>query len=55
MSRLSLSDEALRAFLAEPLLAVIGTARRDGTVALNPVWFEHRDDELWLNSYTSAQ
>jgi Pyridoxamine 5'-phosphate oxidase len=55
MSRLSLSDEEVRAFLAEPLLAVIGTARRDGTVALNPEWFEHRDDELWLNSYTSAQ
>ena len=45
---------ALAAFLSEPLLAVIGTRRRDDTVALNPVWFEYRDDTLWLNSYEAA-
>jgi hypothetical protein len=44
----------VRAFLGLPLLAVVGTTRRDGTVALNPVWYELRDDELWLNSYTAA-
>lgn len=45
---------ALAAFLSEPLLAVIGTRRRDDTVALNPVWFEYRDDTLRLNSYEAA-
>ena len=44
----------LSAFLTEPLLAVIGTVRRDGTVALNPVWFEHADGCFRLNSYDSA-
>jgi hypothetical protein len=44
----------LAAFLAEPLVAVVGTTRRDGTVALNPVWFEYRGECFWLNSYESA-
>jgi PPOX class probable F420-dependent enzyme len=44
----------LAEFLAEPLLAVVGTKRRDGTVALTPVWFEYREDCFWLNSYESA-
>ncbi len=54
MSHPALEDEALRAFLADPQLAVVATLRRDGTVALNPVWFERRGAELWLNSYDSA-
>jgi hypothetical protein len=45
---------ALDAFFAEPLLAVIGTKRRDGSVALNPVWFEHRNGAFWLNSYEAS-
>lgn len=44
----------LAAFLREPLLAVVGTVRRDGTAALNPVWFEYRGGRFWLNSYESA-
>jgi hypothetical protein len=48
-------NSKVKAFLAEPRPAVIGTRRRDDSVALNPVWFEYRDDALWLNSYTSAQ
>jgi hypothetical protein len=54
MSHPSLEDAALRAFLSDPQLAVVATLRRDGTVALNPVWFEQRGAELWLNSYGSA-
>jgi PPOX class probable F420-dependent enzyme len=46
---------ALAAFLGEPLIAVIGTHRRDGRIALTPVWFEYRDGRLWLNSFESAQ
>jgi hypothetical protein len=46
---------ALAAFLGEPLIAVIGTHRRDGKIALTPVWFEYRDGRLWLNSFESAQ
>jgi PPOX class probable F420-dependent enzyme len=39
----------LRAFLGEVYPAVIGTARRDGTVAMTPVWFEYADGLIWLN------
>ena len=46
---------ALESFLSEPLVAVIGTHRHDGRIALTPVWFEYRDERLWLNSFESAQ
>src|SRR5262245_30315678 len=39
----------LRAFLDEVFPAVVGTARRDGTVAMTPVWFELADRLIWLN------
>jgi PPOX class probable F420-dependent enzyme len=39
----------LSAFLAEPNLIALGTIRRDGSVQLNPVWFEYRDGLIWLN------
>lgn len=45
---------ALAAFLSEPLVAVVGTRRRDGRIALTPVWFEYREQRLWLNSFESA-
>ena len=38
-----LTGEALDAFLAGPVLAVLATYRRDGTVLLSPVWQEWRD------------
>jgi PPOX class probable F420-dependent enzyme len=47
-------DEPLAAFLREPVLAVIGTKRRDGSVALTLVWFEYRDERFLINSYESA-
>ena len=39
----------LKAFLAEPLPITVGTTRRDGSVQMNPVWYEYRDGLVWLN------
>jgi len=39
----------LTAFLDEPNLITLGTTRRDGSVQMNPVWFEYRDGQVWLN------
>jgi PPOX class probable F420-dependent enzyme len=39
----------LKAFTDEPLPIVLGTARRDGSVQMNPVWYEYRDGQIWLN------
>lgn len=36
-------------FAEEKIPALIGTVRRDGSVQLNPVWFEYFDGYLWLN------
>jgi PPOX class probable F420-dependent enzyme len=46
---LQLSPRAQR-LVAKPLLTVVGTKRPDGTLQLNPVWFEYRDGYFWLNS-----
>jgi len=39
----------LKALLEEPLLITLGTTRRDGSVQMNPVWYEYRDSQIWLN------
>ena len=40
--------------LAElPIPIVVSTKRADGSVQLNPVWFELKDGYIWLNSNTS--
>jgi PPOX class probable F420-dependent enzyme len=39
----------LTAFLSEPLAIVVGTTRRDGSVQMNPVWYEYREGQIWLN------
>jgi PPOX class probable F420-dependent enzyme len=39
----------LKAFLNEPLPIVVGTTRADGSVQMNPCWFELRDRQIWLN------
>ena len=41
--------DRLRRFLEEPNPIVLGTTRRDGGVQLNPVWYEYRDGQIWLN------
>ncbi len=39
----------LKTFLDEPHLITLGTTRRDGSVQMNPVWYEYRDGQIWLN------
>jgi PPOX class probable F420-dependent enzyme len=41
--RKNLAVEALGDLLEQPLLAVLATHRRDGSVLLSPVWHEWRD------------
>jgi PPOX class probable F420-dependent enzyme len=41
--RTNLSIDDLHGFLDEPLVAVLATLRKDGTVLLSPVWHEWRD------------
>jgi len=44
---------AVRTLAALPILVVIATKRDDGSVQLNPVWFELNDGFVWLNSNTN--
>ena len=48
--RTDLTIEDLGGFLDRPLVAVLATLRRDGSVLLSPVWHEWRDGgfNLWL-------
>ena len=41
--------ERLQRFAAEKIPAILGTVRRDGSVQLNPVWFEYADGYFWIN------
>ncbi|TMF27424.1 MAG: hypothetical protein E6I25_09500 [Chloroflexi bacterium] len=43
---------AVRTLAGLPILVVLGTKRDDGSVQLNPVWFEFEDGFFWLNSNT---
>jgi PPOX class probable F420-dependent enzyme len=44
---------AVRKLAALPILVVIATKRDDGSVQLNPVWFELKNGFVWLNSNTN--
>ncbi len=44
----------MQAFVAEVMLAVVGTRRRDGTVQMNPIWYEYREGYFWLNSWRGS-
>ena len=50
--RTNLSIEDLHGFLDEPLVAVLATLRKDGTVLLSPVWHEWRDGgfNVWVGA-----
>ena len=44
---------AVQKLAALPILITVATRRADGSVQLNPVWFELKDGFVWLNSNTS--
>jgi len=44
----------MKEFVAEVMLAVVGTRRRDNTVQMNPAWYEYRDGYFWLNSWRGS-
>lgn len=50
--RTNLAVEDLADFLEEPLVAVLATLRRDGSVLLSPVWHEWRDGafQIWTGA-----
>ena len=48
----ALSPEVQR-LSALPILITVASKRADGSVQLNPVWFELKDGFIWLNSNTS--
>ena len=50
--RTGLTIEDLNGFLDQPLLAVLATLRRDGSVLLSPVWYEWRDGgfHVWVEA-----
>jgi PPOX class probable F420-dependent enzyme len=50
--RTDLRVEDLEGFLDEPLVAVLATLRKDGSVLLSPVWHEWRDGGF--NVWTGA-
>ncbi len=50
---IELSTKA-KQFLAEVMPAVVGTRRQDGTVQMNPIWYEYRDGYFWLNSWRTS-
>ena len=46
-------NDSLRNFLDEVMPAIVGTNRSDGSVQMNPIWYERRGDEIWLNAASS--
>jgi len=44
---------AVQKLAALPILVTVASKRADGTVQLNPVWFELKDGFVWMNSNTS--
>jgi PPOX class probable F420-dependent enzyme len=44
---------AVQKLAALPILVTVATKRADGSIQLNPVWFELKDGFIWLNSNTS--
>jgi PPOX class probable F420-dependent enzyme len=51
--RASALSAAVQKLAALPILITVATKRAEGSVQLNPVWFELKDGYVWLNSNTS--
>lgn len=48
-------QEELRDFLAQPLLARLSTLNADGTIHTVPIWYEYRDEKIFLSTQTITQ
>ncbi len=46
-------SKKMEAFTQEVFPAIIGTNRKDGSVQMNPVWFEYQDGSFWINGGTN--
>ncbi len=53
--QITMSDDEVRAFLAEERTVVCATNGRNGWPHLMPLWFVVRDDELWAWTYAKSQ
>ena len=47
-------SEKMKQFVGEVMPAVVGTRRKDGTIQMNPIWYEYRDGYFWLNSWRTS-
>jgi PPOX class probable F420-dependent enzyme len=43
----------MRAFLDEVMPAIVGTSRRDGSVQMNPIWYDRDGEVIRLNPTVS--
>ena len=53
--QIRMSDEEVRAFLAEERTVVCATNGRDGWPHLMPLWYVVRDGDLWAWTYAASQ
>jgi PPOX class probable F420-dependent enzyme len=55
--RTNLTVEDLGDLLEQPIVAVLATYRKDGTVLLSPVWFEWRDGgfNVWVGGASEGK
>lgn len=51
---IELSDN-MKTFVAEVFPAIVGTKRRNGTLHMNPAWFEYDGGYFWLNSWRGSK
>lgn len=49
----SAMSDPIREFLDEVMPVIVGTSRSDGSVQMNPAWYDRRGDEIWLNPTVS--
>ena len=49
-----MSADAMKAFLARPLVARLATVRRNSTPQIVPMWFFYEDGVLYMSTRTSA-
>ena len=49
-----LSDN-MKQFVQEVFPAIVGTKRANGTVHMNPIWFEYDNGYFWLNSFRGSK